>query len=195
MPPDVICDIALASLHSSHTPTPRELKTIISLTLTCRLFNLVLSIAHNTDLYGHIFRLMFDVNAVGRRMGIDATKSSALASELIQRLRTMKAIKTGFDDAHCGHLIRDVNTLPISLNRIYPMMTEDEGKNRYQLFELAEECRIPDLFKRQASASGEGVGHTMQYPDASSLALFVTLLEMGSSHGKSFISMYKVINH
>ncbi|KAF8587150.1 hypothetical protein K439DRAFT_1614578 [Ramaria rubella] len=183
MPSDVLCQIALESICSSDITTPHDLGTIVSLILTCRFFHLTLSLSSNPDLYGKVFRFMFDVEAIERRLGPNAVRSSALASALKERLEAFSALIISFDDSD-SQIEEDGMPLLKCLEKVYLVMTEDDGKNRYQLLRVARRCRLSWLLRRgQGTAKfDQGSGHALPRPCIATLAFFVALLEMGKSH-------------
>lgn len=155
IPRDVLTQIIIHTVSlSSSTPTPRELTTVYSLLLTCRNVEQQLSLRNNPHLYADIFRLMFDVEAVGRRMGPSAITASALASELRPRIEALRRLKAVLDAEGTGSEV-----MSRDLTRIFLMITEDDGKNRHQLFYFVDLSRISDLLiahsSRIRSSSGD----------------------------------------
>lgn len=141
IPRDILTRIAIHTVSlSSFTPTPRELTTFHSLLLTCRVVEQKLSLKNNPYLHANIFRLMFDVEAVGRRLGPSAVTSSALASELRPRIDTLKRLKACLGAEGTGTVVTSRD-----LTMIFLMLTENEGKNYHQLSNFVDLSRIPDL--------------------------------------------------
>jgi len=180
MPCDVLSHLALVTVSlSAGIPTPREITTVIALTLTCCSIHYKLSLSHNPHLYADIFRLMFDIAAIRRRVGAEATASSALTSELEQRVKALKRIKVVLDAFECEEASWDV--ISTDLMCLFIMMTENDGKNRYQLINFVDVTRISGYLVAYASRTGPTPSGLARKPDH---GLIIALMWM-SSHGES----------
>lgn len=137
LPSDILTHIALASiLYSQEIPSPEDLTTLLALVFTCRAIHGVLSLTSNPDLYGTIFRLMFDTTAIKRRLGSAAVVSSVLARELPMRVRMLTHIKAALATGYWERA-KHRNDWNLHGNcyirKVLAMMSENEEKNTYQL--------------------------------------------------------------
>ncbi|KAF8577068.1 hypothetical protein K439DRAFT_587174 [Ramaria rubella] len=140
LPSDVLSHIALDTVMIPfNPPTPQDLSTICSLVRTCRHVYEALSMEGNPDLYGQVFRLMFDVEGIGRRLGVTALFSSTLVTALKHRIELLIAIKA-FDAASpilpcVGQGAESLNhSLSVQhLRDAFLMITENNASNRFQL--------------------------------------------------------------
>ncbi|KAF8511260.1 hypothetical protein BU17DRAFT_97352 [Hysterangium stoloniferum] len=171
LPFDVLQHIAISTL--PNIPIPDDLQTIFSLLLTCRSLNAPLSADHNYELYGNIFRLMFDIRAVTERLGPQAIRSSTLTSALRSRCILLKRIKSKFQAAKFDEA--DSESLFTDLTRLFLIMTEDDGKNRYQLLNLA----IPR--HTQGSAARRALNQKLHHSKTPMFAYFVAIALMNES--------------
>lgn len=126
---DILGRIALNTIPaSSNPPAPHELRTICSLLLVSRKLRDTISIRNNHDLYATIFRLMFDINAVQRRLGSPSALQDVLTTELIKRLKLLRRIKAHSEEASYNtSILQEDNTA------VFFMVLENEGKNMRQL--------------------------------------------------------------
>lgn len=137
LPLDILTRIALASiLLFREVPTPVDLTTLLALLSTCRSIHNVLSLDDNPDLYATVFRMMFDITAIKRRLGSVAVVSSSLAKEFPARIKLLLRIKAASESQywHNAQHQDDWNLHGNSyVRRMLLMMAENEEKNSYQL--------------------------------------------------------------
>ncbi|KAF8587155.1 hypothetical protein K439DRAFT_861595 [Ramaria rubella] len=132
---EILGRIALDTILPTYgNPTPRDLMSVRSLVLTNRGIYRKLSLANNPHLYGCIFGLIFDIEAVNRRFGAHAVVSSALAFELTRRVETLKRFRVYLENL--SDVSVNFQTNLTDLTRMFLMMTESDGKNRQHLFEI-----------------------------------------------------------
>ena len=118
IPQELLEGIALHLALSNTTGPPVHL---IPLLCTCKYVRHALN---STDLYSKIFRGMFDVDAVFRRLGPRALHSRFLASQLKTYCTTLRRIR------HGDIFAPDVEDV---LRTAFILLTENDGKNRAQL--------------------------------------------------------------
>lgn len=95
-----------------------------------------ISTATNHHLYARIFAYKFDVVPAIRRLGIDRTNPSVLATELQRRYLLLKRIRTRSDAIVRPYSVspeNDQGALNELLFNTYLLMLENEGKNEHQL--------------------------------------------------------------
>ncbi|GJJ05815.1 hypothetical protein Clacol_000002 [Clathrus columnatus] len=147
LPSDVLDRIVLQTVVQ---PAPgrgllHRLQTLSSLLVLCRVVHSNLSPLTNTYLYGQIFRMLFDITPIERRLGADASRSAVLTHELHRRFYMLKRIKAYLASTGQRHLFENI-TLDLSL--LLLMLTESDGKNYEQIREVlgpsgvASLCRV-----------------------------------------------------
>jgi hypothetical protein len=187
MPTEVLSHIALDTISiSSGVATLHELTTVRSLLLTGRIFHRKLSLSQNPHLYANIFGLMFDVEAVKRRMGPVAIGSSALASELKRRVEALKRVKDTLDAAEREEGLT-IGTLA-DLTTVFLMMTENDGKNGRQLANLVDLSRVPYLLFAHVSRIRPSSGSRSRN---AGLALIVAIIWISADCESSGLSLPK----
>jgi hypothetical protein len=118
IPQELLERIALHLALSSSTGPPVHL---IALLCTCKYVRHALS---STDLYSKIFRGMFDVDALRRRLGPRTLHSRFLVSQLKTYCTALRRIR------HGDIFAPDVEDV---LRTAFILLTENDGKNRAQL--------------------------------------------------------------
>jgi len=97
LPDDVLSEIAVETIYlRGELPTYGDLATLHSLSLTCRTIYHAISFTNRPGLYAAIFRAFFDMKAIQRRLGSDATYSRLLAHALKERIGALKRFATLF---------------------------------------------------------------------------------------------------
>lgn len=118
---------------------PRGLLALLS---TCRTLYYSLSIRHNSAVYGHCFRLNFDISALLRRFDtnsdVDAsrTSSSGLAAEICARFAALHYMRAVVE-AQNLFIFSEQQTLH-HLWTIYFMCIESDSKNHKYLFRYGQ---------------------------------------------------------
>ena len=183
LPFDILTRIALASiLLSQEVPTPMDLTTLLALVVTCRDIHNVLSLDANPDLYATVFRLMFDIPPIKRRLGSAAVISSSLAKEFPGRVKLLLRIKAASEVGYWNSSQHrdDWNLHGNSYARkVLLMMAENEEKNSYQLA-CAGVLKVSDALVTQLLQFGLDSTPPFHQPG---MTLTFALLWMLSSQG------------
>ena len=180
-PLDVLSHIALDTVYSSSgPPTLKDLATVRSLVLTSRIINQKLSQNINPHLYANIVRLMFDMNALRRRLGCRAVVASALASELPLRFSMLKRVRRRLNNL--DHDSDNHDNL-VDLARLFMMMTEDDGKNRYHLKDILGPTGLADLCLSLLSKDSQLSKEGHPTPDIAFVVALMWLNSQGWSNG------------
>lgn len=168
---------------------PRGLLALLS---TCRTLYCCLSIHDNTAVYGHCFRLNFDISAPLRRFDteydVDASRigSPGLAAEFCARFAALHYMRTVVD-AQDLFIFSEQQTL-LHLWAIYFMCIESDSKNHKRLFRYghmrayAQLCLDQYLFQSLDASS--------LLPDTVDRTLMMWILWFSTSWGMSAETRY-----
>lgn len=158
IPPDVLDRIALQTVHQPAAATSdfaSRLRTLSSLLILCRGAHASLSPSNNPYLYGEIFRMLFDVAPVQRRLGTEAVRSATLTYELQRRLTMLKKLKAYLVDKMNDNDNSQPRPEPtvLDLTLLLLMLTENDGKNSQQLRYIFGLSGLADLCGALLSSS------------------------------------------
>lgn len=183
IPLDVLTNIALKTVYlTSDTPTLRDLATVHSLVHTNRIIHQNLSLKFNPHLYASIMQLMYDVDAVRRRLGSRAVVVSGLSSELPRRVTMLKRVRgrlhtIGDDGAS------DIHANLVDLASLLMMLSEDDGKNRHQIKDMLGPSGLADLCFSLLSRNNQLFQAGVSTPDIAFVVALMWLNSEGSYNG------------